>query len=318
MAGTSRPGRSDPAAGRNETRRARHGTSSMNSRGTIVVALLAVELAVVGEIAIALRGGFPDPFSPPRGIAQAATEPKLIEDGPHRLFEAGSHPALTVDIGLADLTIVTTASPHIDVSLRSSRDFIPFGSHAVITARASGDAVTIAAGGGHRSSMGDDRMVTVVVPPDTQITVLDAGDIVATGLRGAASLRSVGSGSITLEDYDAPQLQVSARRGEITLRRVVASRLDAETAGGVDATALTVRDGRIESGDDVKLGFAAASDASVTALAKDGDVDVSGLPDATGSSSDEPPSSKTIRIGAGTGHFAVRASGGDITLAQDG
>ena len=298
----------------------------MIPRSTIIAALLVIEVAILGEALVAVRAGQAAP-SPGRGVvAQAAAGSRLVEGGPHQIFDAAAHPALTVDIGDADLTILTSKAAQIDVSVSASNAFGVFRATAPIAAREDGGTIRIAAGREHRWSMGDDRMVTVVVPAETRVTVVEAGDIKANGLRAEASFNSVGSGSVTVEDYDAPALHVAASNGRISLHEIVAARFDAASSNGrVEGTALQVHDGSVESDGPVTLGFATGADTLVTAEAKNGRVSVTGLPAAASAGTahrdgddDEDSSSQTVRFGAGTGHLDVHASDGNISLAQEG
>jgi hypothetical protein len=305
----------------------------MIPRGTIIAVLLAIELAIVGVAVVALRGGQPAPSSAQRSTAETASGPHLVEGGPHRMFDAGTHPALTVDIGNADLTIITRNASQIDVAVSKSTDFGFLRATAPITAQRDGESIRIATtdrrrwsmGGGRRWSVGDDRMVTVLAPPETQVTVVNAGDIKANGLRAEASFNSIGMGSVTVEDYDAPVLHVASSHGRILLHQIVAARLDATSRNGhVEGTALQVRDGNVESNGRVTLGFATGADTLVTAETSNGRVSVSGFTAAafvtTGRKSSEDsddPSSRTVRVGAGNGRLDVHSSDGNINLAQE-
>src|ERR1700685_1184991 len=192
----------------------------MNPRGTLIAALLVVELAIIGEAFVALHIGQPAPLSGRGPAAQGASGPHLIAGGPHQIFDAGAHPALIIDIGYADLTILTSKSTQIDVSLSTGADLGPFTTNGPIAAREDGDTVRVTAIRRPRFTMGDDRMVTVVVPAETRVTVVKAGDIKATGLRAEASFSSAGNGSIAIEDYDAPALHVESSSGPISLHQV--------------------------------------------------------------------------------------------------
>ncbi|MBD5634627.1 MAG: hypothetical protein IAI49_09130, partial [Candidatus Eremiobacteraeota bacterium] len=94
----------------------------MMSRGTVVAALIAMELAVVGEGVVAVRAGLPT-SSVRAADMRVVSGTRLAEDGAHQIFDAATSPALTVDIGYADLTIVASASSQIDVSLSGSSAF---------------------------------------------------------------------------------------------------------------------------------------------------------------------------------------------------
>jgi hypothetical protein len=272
---------------------------------------------------VAVRGGQTGPSWAWAGDT-AVPGPHLIEGGPHQIFDTGAHPALTVDIGYADLTILTSKTPRIDVGLSAAPAFGFFGTSAPIAARDDGGTIRISTIHTPRWSTGDDRMVTVLVPPDTEVTVVNAGDIRADGLRAEASFNSIGSGSVTIDDYDAPTLRATSK-GPITLHQVAAPHLDATSRDDrVEATALQVRDGTIESDDWVTLGFVRGADTVVTAETKDGKVKVSGF-DADASvandrkrDDDDDSSSQTVRVGDGDGRLYVHSSDGDITLAQEG
>jgi hypothetical protein len=302
----------------------------MISRGTIIAGLIALELAIVVEAVVAVRGAGPWPASAQPFMARAADGPKLAEGGPHKIFDSGAHPKLTVDIGYADLTILTSSNAsQIDVSLSPSDAFGPFSETAPITARQDGETIRVAtSSGGRRWSLGDDRMVTVLVPPETKVTVIHAGDVKADGLRADASFNSVGNGTVTVEDYDAPSLHVVSSDGRIVLRRIESAQVEVTSKDGrVDGTALQVRDGHVESSGRVSLRFAAGTDTLVNAEASDGKISTSGfagtdvVTKSKGSDDDDDDddsSARTVRVGAGEGHLDVHSSDGNITLAQDG
>lgn len=297
----------------------------MNARGMVIAALVAVELAICGEAVVAVGGHAPAqhleaPFA-------ATSGPRLREGGPHRIFDSGAHPALVVDIGYADLTIVTSSVPQIDVSVSASTAFGFLRETAPLTATDDGGTIRIGAAGLHGWTMGDDRMVTVLVPPETQVTVVGAGDIKANGLRAEASLKSIGRGTVTVEDFNAPALRVASSNGRIALRGIVAARLDAISKNDrVDGMNLQLRDGEVRSNDGVTLRFATGADTLVTADADNGRVRVSGLTPAasvvgTGpgaGNGDDDAAPRTVRVGAGRGRLDVHSTDGNITLGDQG
>jgi Putative adhesin len=295
----------------------------MISRSQLVAVLVALEVVIAGEMVVAIRGDQqPAEWSPWHSGAAAASGPNLTEGGSHQVFSAGAHPAVTVDIGYADLTIRTGDAAQIDVAVSKSSDFGIFRGNGPISAAKVGETVRIEAAGAHSWSAGDNRMVTVIVPPNTRVTVEKAGDIKAQGLRADASFQSVGNGTITIEDYDSHNLTVAASDGRITLQRVSANHLDATTSDGrIEGTGLLLRDGNIESDDGrVSLGFAAGTNALVNAETSDGKIRVSGIPGAsseTKSNDDDDASSRSVRIGAGEGRLDVRSSDGSIYLNQE-
>lgn len=285
----------------------------MTARAQAIVAIVAVEAAIVGLMVMSLTGVQPAQWFAPSARTAAAAPGSLVEGGAHRIFEAGSHPALTVDIGYADLTIRTGDSSRFDVALSKDTRFGFLLNKDPITATKDGDTIRIEKIRQRGMSMGDMRRVTVIVPPETQVTVVNAGDIEASGLRATASFDSVGNGSITVDDFNAPALHVEASNGRITLRRIVATRLEATNGNGrVEGTALQVRDGSVETSNGrVRLGFARGADTLVTAETSNGSVRVS-----DGDQGDRP-SSRTVRIGAGNGHLDVHSSNGSIYISQE-
>jgi hypothetical protein len=293
----------------------------MISRGTILAAILVAELAIVGTAIVAVRGDqIGQSFAQP-AFAQFAHGSHLIEGGPHQLFDAGPHPSLTVDIGYADLTIRTGKATQIDVSLSPSSDYGLFRAKAPITAHQDGQTVRV--GTMHESALttGDNRMVTVVVPDGTKVTVLHAGNITANGLRAEAAFTSVGNGFIRIEDYDGPILHLTAMRGPIIMHAVAAERLDASAQHDrVDGTALRIHDGSIDSGDRVTLGFLSGTNTVVNADTDDGKITATGLnatADGTKKNDDDDASSQTVRVGTGNGSLDVHTSDGNINLVQE-
>ena len=299
----------------------------MASRGTVVAGLVGLQIFVVGMAVVAVMGGVPTPSFAYRVLGPHAPGPDLANGsdlavgGPHHVFDVSPKPSLEVDIGYADLTILTsTAATKVDVSLGGDPDALPFSVNSPIAVRRVGDTIRVAKASS-RWSTGDDRMVTVVVPPDTHVDVVNAGDIKATGLRSDASFSSIGSGSVTVEDFDGTTLRASSR-GRVLLQRVVAAHLDARSRDdSVEGSGLQVRDGSIESDDRANLGFAAGSDTLVSAVAEDGKILASGFPDdddpAVRKSDDRDTSTRTLRIGSATGRLEVHASDGNIVLTQE-
>jgi hypothetical protein len=252
-------------------------------------------------------------------------EPGIAEGGPHQVFETGTHPTLSIDIGYADLTILTRDGSQIDVAVSRSTDFGALRATAPIWAHQHGEAVRI---GTHEQqwTIGDNRMVTVIVPPATQVNVVNAGDIKVSGLRAETTINSAGRGNITVADFAGPGLHVTSSDGRVSLHGIKADRLDVTSSDGrVEGTALDVRDGNVESSDgNVALGFAAGADTLVSAETSDGSIRVSGFANASNAGvqrttdDDDDSSTQTVRVGAGNGRLRVHSSDGNIDLSQEG
>jgi hypothetical protein len=290
----------------------------MNQRATVIVALLALQASVVALGVVSVYSGLHAETFGHHSATSTYVGPHLVENGPHQVYDVGAAPKLYVDIGYADLTILTGNPSQIDVGLSASDGI--FDDKRAIVARASGDTVHISKVGEEGWSSGDDRMVTVIVPPETQVTVASGGDIKVTGLRAAASIDSVGDGSIAIQDYDAPRLHASSR-GSIELQQVAATHIDVTSRDDhIDGSALDVRDGTILGDDHVTLGFTADSNTLVNALTSDGKINLSGFPDGASLSStnNEDSSAQTVRVGSGSGHLDVHSNDGNISLSQEG
>jgi Putative adhesin len=311
----------------------------MVPRATLIAVLVGVEVALVVAMAGAIRGGslpatfgFPDR---PAGMRDAA---------PQWSFAVGPDPAVTIDIGHADLTIETQAGSHIAVAIVPG---VEIRSSGPITARDDGGTIHITAadGSGPSSFYMDDRNVHVIVPPATRVVVESAGDIIAGGLRAAASFDSP-HGFITVRDFrgeltatsadghveisnaDCTSLHVVSSNGRVVLRQVAAAHIDASSFNGrVDGTGLQLRDGRVSSSNGrVSLGFTPNADTIVSAASSNGRVHLSGVTAVpgnqanTGDNEDDGDASSAtrVRIGSGSGRLDVRASNGNIDLNQEG
>jgi hypothetical protein len=282
----------------------------------------------------AVRGGGPSLLpSFPSASAQGANV------APAWTFATGPSPAVTIDIGHADLTIESRAGFQVTVAVVPGSEF---NSSGAISAQDEGGTIRILAANRDSSAKMymDERNVHVTVPPQTRVIVEQAGDISATGLRADASFDSPNGGiaisdfrgeltatssdgHVEVSDADCTTLRASSANGRVVLHRVTAGRLEASSSNGrVEATALAVRDGSVSSSNGrVSLGFAAGADTTVTASAANGDVRVRGLqavdgaPHSTSSSDDDNDgAAQTVRVGAGEGKLDVHASNGSIDL----
>jgi Putative adhesin len=314
----------------------------MVQRPTLIAVLIGVEVAIVAGMAGAVRGGWgPSPFV----FASAGAGGSAA--GRSWSFAAGPHPAVTVAIGHADLTVETRPGAQIAVTVVPG---IEIHSSGPISARDDGGMIRVTAADTEGASRlyVDDRNIHVVVPPETRVIVEQAGDIDASGLRVAASFESShgdiairdfrgalsatsSDGRLEISDADCPTLHVAASNGRVTLTRVTAAQIDATSSNGrVEGTALQLHDGRVSSSNGrVSLGFAGGADTTVSAASSNGRVHVSGFPagpvtsmkrgdDDDGDGDSDSTSATTVRVGAGSGRLNVHASNGSINLSQEG
>ena len=294
----------------------------MVQRLPLIAALVILEFAIVGGMFIAIRGSGPVSWSFHRHVQHDADNGGGA--GSSYSFVTGSAPELTIDVGYADVAIVTQSAGRVDVTVPG--DELPsfMGALAPITATADGDTVRIAAQEGHWSMFGDPRVVRITVPVATRVTIQNAGNISATGLRAEASFSSV-RGDISVDDFNAPALRLAASDGHMTLHAIVADLLEATSSNGrVEATGLQVRDGHvISSNGRITLGFRPGADTVVSAATSNGMIKVFGLDGGAavrsgGDDDDDDANARTVRVGAGEGRLDVHASNGNINLSQEG
>jgi Putative adhesin len=293
-------------------------------RGTLIAVLIGVEIALVVMMAQAISPGASAPWH------DAASNQPSSGRAADYTFHTGPQPEVTVDIGYADLTVYQHSEPGIAVNV-TGHGWHGFGSSAPpITATQDGNIVNVSAAESSGFSWGDDRMVTIAVAPGTRLTVNNAGNIKATGLRAQASFKSVGNGTVWIEDFNGPSLDVASSNGRLTMHNIVARQLDAESSNGrVEVTGLQVRDGNIDSSNGrVSLGFAPGADTTVTAATSNGHINVSGFTvtpakavkhgDDDDDDDDDSTSARTIRVGSGSGRLGVHTSNGSIYISQEG
>jgi hypothetical protein len=308
----------------------------MVQRGTLIAVLVGIELALVVMMIQAVHPGNAAPWhaAAMRGFHGPIGHERSRNGSSKYAFTAGANPSVTVDIAYADLTIERGDAQGITVDVPRA-GWHGFGSSAPpITARQQGDGVIVSAPHGSWT-FSDDRMVTIAVSPGTRVTVQNAGNITATGLRADASFNS-NNGTVTVDDFNAPSLHVATSNGRLRLHNIVAPRFDVSSGnGGVDGTALLVRDGRVDSSNgQISLGFVRRADTLVSASSINGRVSVmgfnvsdavapaaakAGAGDRDGDENDAGSApAKTVRIGAGSGRLDVHASNGNINLSQEG
>jgi hypothetical protein len=320
----------------------------MVPRATLIAVLVGIEMALVFAMVVAVGGG-PKTHSGVWSGAPAGAA-ALTPLTPPVTFPAGDHPALVIDVGMADVTIDTHPDARIDVAVTDG--FHHMGSQAPIISRADGNTIRISADEtDFWSFIGDSRVVHITAPPETRVVIANAGDISVTGLRADATVTSGAhfrpgdgisvrdfrgsltatspDGTIDVTDADCPQLRLTSSNGRLTLARVRAQQIFASSSNGrVEGTGLQLRDGSVASSNGrVSLGFASGADTTITAGAANGRVRLSGFA-ATAASyvrgnddedgDDDSSSAKTVRVGAGSGRLDVRASNGSIDLSQEG
>ena len=311
----------------------------MIPRSTLIAVLVGVEMALVFGMVVSVGGGPSARLGRPGSPAGAA-----VLKSPSS-FLAGDHPALAIDVGMADVVIDAVPGTRIDVAVSDADRHI--GSSAPITVRDDGGTVRImAAETDAWSFLGDSRTVHISVPPATAVVVANAGNVTATGLRADATINSgahfhrddgitvrdfrgsltaaSSSGNLEVIDADCLELHVTSDNGRLTLTRVRARKIDASSSNGrVNGTGLQLHDGRVASSNGrVSLGFAPGADTTVSAASSNGRVNVSGLSvggtQNVNGDDDDSTTAKMVRVGAGGGRLDVRSSNGSIDLTQEG
>lgn len=295
----------------------------MISRSTLIAALVVVELAIVGT---AIRsfggGGRPGPHAwGPFGFgrAEAAAQPRL-----DRHFATGLAPHVVIDVGDVGVTIQTAPGPDVHVVERLEQHGWVSGSVPPVRAEQTADGVRIVSpsGTGMHVVMGELVHELLVTVPATATLAVTGGDrIAATGLRarftghtdnGAIHLRdhqgdvdaTTDNGRIELLDVRAAAVKVHTSNGRLVLTRVVADRLDASTDNGrIVAAAVRLADGVMTTSNGrISVAYTADSDATLTAHASAGRLDVAGGAAAQDGNGDgDENHERVLRLGAGRG-----------------
>jgi hypothetical protein len=309
----------------------------MISRSTLIGALVVVELAIVGMAAKAIAGdraGLEPSFGFTRGNGSFAAS---VGDSPARLdttLAAGATPHVLLDVHDVDVIVQTSDTPVVRAVERLVKSGYVGGTIEPLTAKMTPEGVRISSARAcsFRFMMGDlTHELRVTVPPGTNLEVISAGSIDATGLRskiiahvptGVVRISnhrgdvdvSTGEGRIYLRNVESSDIAATTRQGRLYFTRVSADRIDAHTDFGriyaVDIRAvdgaLTTKSGRIEAS------FAGNSDAVVNASNRgDGRTRVSGIP-----STDEGTNGRTVRFGSGRGRFEVSSDDGPVVITQ--
>ncbi|HEV8020535.1 MAG TPA: DUF4097 family beta strand repeat-containing protein [Candidatus Lustribacter sp.] len=321
----------------------------MVPRATLIAVLIGVEVALLVAMVNAVQG---------RGMSWfpvAMTAPDTVP-GPHfgqrpssYQFPAGAHPAVIVDAAGVDVVVETQAIPRIFVTLHTERSGPFTGKAQEISASDEGGTIHVTSDDVQQTHVFGFEKLTlqIIAPPNTRVSVTDAGDVTLSGFRAATSLDSrdgaievrdfrgdleaySSDGRIDVTDADCSTLHASASNGRLVLTHVNAAQIDASSTNGrVIGTAVQLRDGRVSSSNGrVSLGFAAGADTTVTAATSNGRINVSGFAvpaslvktggNDSDSDDDDAPAAKTIRVGAGSGRLDVHTSNGSIDLSQEG
>ena len=324
----------------------------MVPRSTLIAVLVGVEIALVISMVHAVQGRGFAWFAPGIPVADAGGVP-ASESGAARKprsyqFAAGPNPAVVVDAAGVDVVVETQAVPQISVVMHESRSGPFFGTPQEIAARDDDGTIHVTSDDVKQTRVFGSEKLTlhIAAPPNTRISVSDAGDVTLAGFRAATSLDSrdgaidvhdfhgdltatTSEGRIDVSDADCSTLHVSSADGRVVLTRVRAAQIDASSSNGrVEGSGLALRDGTVASSNGrVSLGFAPGTDTTVTAGTSNGRVNVSGFTAVPAKyvrhgggddDDDDSTAAKTVRIGAGSGKLDVHASNGSIDLNQEG
>jgi hypothetical protein len=303
----------------------------MISRSTLIGALVAVELAIVGMAASAIAiGPVGGPFAfhvPSFGRGAFASTNTL-----DRKFLVGPAPHVVIDVH--DVPVVIEAESGVAVHAVESVSRMGFigGTTAPITAQQTLDGVRLhTAGDSGVIALGSfDHSLHVAVPPAARVEILSADDVDASGLRaklvvhspdgvihvsdhrGDLDLSST-TGRIVLTDVQGANVAANTRDGRLIFHRVAADRLDASTVNHyIEAVDLYAVDGALTTRDGhVNVSFTGDSDATVNVRTDNGKVHVHGL-----ATTDDTRSSSIVHLGSGRGHFEVSTGDGTINITR--
>jgi hypothetical protein len=260
-----------------------------------------------------------------------------------RTFTTGRAPHVVIDDDGATLGVTVRPGTTVDVSEETQASGWVQGQGGRATIERTSDGLRIVRSGpGLVVSLGlVRRRLDVVVPPETQLEVKNAGSMSITGLRADARLHS-DDGSITVADMRG-NVTVKTDDGRIDLDDVAGSTIDCNSDNGritldrVDADAVTITsdDGRIDatrsrlssgkiqtSNGRIRLVLDPRSDVTIRAQTSSGKViaqaPLTAQASSNGSDDDDDDAPSTIRVGSGAGHLEVGSDDGSITIAAQG
>jgi DUF4097 and DUF4098 domain-containing protein YvlB len=296
-------------------------------RATVLAALAAAELVVLGLIFSSLRG-----LTHHGSIAFAATSSGTPADV-HTTIATSHDPNVLLRDDDAHFHISTASAGNVRVDETTTTDGHVSGITPLSVERRTGNAIYI---GRHERYSGTmHRDIAVVVPFDATVEVDDCTSLTMNGLSGSATIHCTGDepveitnqhgdllvknddGRVSITHMNAGRLEVDNSDGRVELSDVHADFLTVKTDDGhIEGAGIVAANGSVQSEDgNVALRFGPA--ANVTVAVKTG-ATVTAVPPLQIVQIGDSESERQIRFGAGDGRLDIKTDDGSVSLAAAG
>jgi len=299
-------------------------------RATVLAALAAAELVILGLIFSSLRG------LAHRGSAAVAatTSSSGIPADVHTTLVTSRSPSVVLRDGNAHFHISTASAGNVRVDETTTTDGDVDGVRPLNVERRGTNAISI--GRNDEDFEGSmHRDIAVVVPFDATIEVDDCASLDLNGLSGSATIVCTGDQPVEISNQHG-NLQVKNRDGRVSIIHMGAGRLEVDNGDGpvelsdvrtdflivktddghVEGTGIVAGNGSIQSGDgNVALSF--GSGANVT-VGVDTDATVTAVPPLQVLRIGDSDSERQVRFGSGDGRLDIKTDDGSVSLAAAG
>jgi hypothetical protein len=296
-------------------------------RATVLAALAAAELVVLGLIFSSLRG-----FTHHGSVAFASTSSGTPADV-HTTIPTSHSPSVILRDDDAHFHISTASAGEVRVDETTTTDGNVWGITHLNVERREGNTIYIGRHELYHGSM--HRDIAIVVPFDATIEVDDCTSLSMSGLSGSATIRCSGDqpveisnqrgdlhvknddGRVSIAHLSAGRLEVDNSDGRVELSDVHAAFLNVKTDDGhIEGTGIVAVNGSVESGDgNVALSFGPSANLTVGVKT---DSTVTAAPPLQVVRIGDSDSERQIRIGSGDGRLDIKTDDGSVSLAVAG
>jgi hypothetical protein len=299
-------------------------------RATVLAALAAVELVILGLIFASLRG-----FAHHGSVALASTSTGSgLPPDVHTTIATSRAPSVVIRDDDAHIHISTAAAPQVRVDETTTSDGYVRGVTPLNVEHREFNAIYIGRHELYHGSM--HRDIAIVVPVGATIEVDDCASLSMSGLSGSATIRCSGDQAVEISDQRG-DLVVRNDDGRVSIAHMSAGRLEVDNSDGsieisdlrtefltlktgdgrISATGLVAGNGSVQSGDgNVALTFAPS--ANLTVGVKTGDGKLTAVSPLQIVQIGDSDGERQVRFGAGDGRLDIKTDDGGVTLAGGG
>jgi len=295
-------------------------------RATVLAALAATELVVLGLIFSSLRG-----ITHHGSVAFASTS--AIPADVHTTLVTSRSPSIVLRDDGAHFHLSAAAAGEVRVDETTTTDGHVSGITPLNVERRGANAIYIGRHELYHGSM--HRDIAVVVPFGATIEVDDCTSLTMSGLSGSATIHCTGDQAVEVSNQHG-DLQVKNSDGRVSVAHMSAGRLEVDNSDGhveltdvrvdfltvktddghVEGTGIVADNGSIQSSDgNVALTFGPI--ANVTVGVKT-DATVTAVPPLQAVRAGDAESERHVQVGSGDGRLDIKTDDGSVSLAVAG